>query len=342
MAEDLESRIIDAFTDPAPTAGPDGLKRALNRRASGERVELGSRQRISSWMPGLGIGAIAALLLLMFAALQEPEKAPRGNSSVSQLAEVALMPQALLAQGSDRPAYPVMAADGPDLKPGEWAYAGLDGGAEYNDSMPLRQSRLSPGSFNGVPSWLLLGRPAKKATPLQWLDTSWIDRSSLKLLARSTSVMNGEARVTEEFREHDMLKGFTKGGYTTWSVLVTDSTPRDDSNGYALQGDVLFMALRRTRLSSDWHASIELMSFPAYSRVTSRWYDLAVVGEERIRVPAGEFDCWKIRFGPPLEYRRLGQIWIYVSKDRQWIIKQGIQGGTQREFWSVLVSGKED
>ncbi len=342
MAEKLEQRIEQAFSAPVAPADPAGLQRILARRARGERIALEAGRRAAPWVYRTITGAIAAGLLLFVSISVRENAAPRQASSSEPLTEASLLPQMLMAQGAERPSYPVLAMDGLELKPGEWAYALLERGTQYTDSSRIARSRLKLDVYNGKPAWLLLSRPAKGAEPVEWQDTSWVDDASLKLLARSTSVMNGEGRVTEEFRANDILKGFSKGGYTTWSVLVTDSTKRDDSNGYVLQGDVLFMALRRTRLSADWHASIELMSLGGASRVPSKWYDLAVVGEERVKVPAGEFDCWKIRFGPPSEYRYLGGIWIYVSKDRQWMIKQGIEGGRQPEFWSVLVSGRED
>lgn len=338
MSEELERRIADAFAAESRPGTPEGLKRVLQRRELGQKVELISESKPPNWIPALWVTGVAAALLLVIAVRRGSEKANPERAAVAQLAEAGLLPSVLMAQGAERPSFPVVEMNGPELKPGEWVYAGLKGGASFSDSVPRFRSRLARGEFNGKPAWLMLSRPSAG----NWLDTTWVDLDSLNLLARSTSVLTGNGRITEEFRPHDVLKGFTSAGHTTWTVIANDSTSEVPPSGLVLQGDALFLALRRARLSADWHASFQMKSNPIYNRVVTRWYDLAVVGEERVAVPAGEFDCWKISLGAPSEFRPLGHIRMYVSKDRQWIIKQGIEGGTQRSFWSVLVSGKED
>lgn len=341
MDSELERRIAAAYSDQVIRAKPEVLQRILDRRVSAERVTSSEAPRPKAWRYRLLAAGVAASLLAFTGLAGRKQKSPSPENPVGPMAGASLMPQMLMAQGAERPSYRVMAPDGQEMRPGEWTYASLLRGAPYSDSSTQSRMRVERSEHDGAVTWVLLRRPVGTGSSTQWLDTTWVDGSTLRLVARSTSVMDGKGRVTEEFREREVLKGFTTAGYTTWQVVVADTASQHQSEGAILQGDVFFMAIRSAPLSPRWRASIALMS-PIYNRAVRWWYDLAVVGEERISVPAGEFDCWKIRFGPPADVQRLGSIFLWVSKDRQWIVKQGISGGTQPEFWSVLVSGRED
>jgi hypothetical protein len=52
---------------------------------------------------------------------------------------------------------------------------------------------------------------------------------------------------------------------------------------------------------------------------------LRVLGEERVRVPAGAFDCWKVEvIGGPRIYPRqtFASHTMWVAKDEGWVVKR--------------------
>lgn len=340
-AEILEGRVKAAFPDAPLETGPQGLQRILERRARGERVALTDRASRGYWRYGLAAAAAAATLVIFGPLTTRDRPAPGSGTAVGQVASTALMPAQLMAQGASHPSYPIAVLDGREVRPGDWTYAVLRGNATFAGSAAVQRMRVRSAEYSGRPAWLVLTRPTPDSSALHWLDSAWVDKGNLRLLARSVSVMQGNGRVTDEFREHEVLRGFATNRSTTWTVIEADTTSEDVSAGVPLQGDVFFMALKRAPLAAGWRGSIQLLATPIYNRAARRWLDLAVVGEERVVVPAGEFQCWKIRFGPPAEYSDLGPLYLWVSKAEQWIVQQGSDGGPQGGFRSVLVAGEE-
>lgn len=52
--------------------------------------------------------------------------------------------------------------------------------------------------------------------------------------------------------------------------------------------------------------------------------DLRVVGRDRVTVPAGTFDCWRLEIEIHLWGTERGRIW--VSRDKGWVIKKQFRG----------------
>ena len=52
--------------------------------------------------------------------------------------------------------------------------------------------------------------------------------------------------------------------------------------------------------------------------------DLRVIGKDRVTVPAGTFDCWRIEVQTPRWDIERSLIW--VSRDKGWLIKQERRG----------------
>lgn len=338
MAEDMERRILDAFLGPAPVANPEGLQRVLERRAAGERGQPGRAGRTRFWVSIVSVSAIAATLLVMVSPGTQNQR-PQPDRSIPGLAEAALMPGMLMAQGSAHPLFEPVAA-GTDLQPGEWTYAWLDTG--FPDSSMLHRIRQLRTTYQAAPAWLLLSRSGPLDSLNQFRDSTWIDDASFRLLARSFAV-SGNGRITEEYREHEVLQGLTISGSTSWKVLSLDTTDAV-YNGFSMPTSIVSMIARRAPLKAGWTGSVPVQALPSDSRMVVRWFDLAVVGEASLTVPAGSFDCWKIRLGQAWKYSPESGFFFYISKERRWLIQEGIEGvGPQKHPWkSVLVSAREE
>lgn len=340
MSEKLERQIADAYGDQVVRAKPEVLQRILERRAGGERVTLGEAPRPSLWPYGLIAAGLAAMLFLIPGGPAVETQPESRQGRISQMAEQMLMPGQLVAQGSVHPSFSPV-SEGLELSPGEWTYTWLNAGGLPADSSMKYRIRQQPTTYGEKPAWLLLSRAGPLDSLNRFGDSTWIDDASSRLLARSFRV-SGNGRITEEYREHEMLQGFTIGGSTSWKVISLDTTDQV-YNGYTLPTSIVSMVVRRAPLKAGWTGSVPIHGLPSDSRMVVRWYDLAVVGETRVSVPAGEFDCWKVRLGPERGDPESG-FFFYVSKDRHWLVQEGLERvGPQKRYWkSVLISGKED
>lgn len=336
---ELEDRIRRAFAEEQREMPESGLAAIAARRARGERVALlAARSPHLHWVRWAMIGSAAALLgWLGFSGLRADRS--RGPGVVNRLANAALAPDPLFAQGSAHPSYPVVSYQR-EIRPGEWSYATLRHDEVFSESTTVYRSRLTRAMYRETPAWLMLSRPVPDR-PSEWRDSVWLDTAEVRQLARSVEVMSGEGRIVEEYRRDEILRGFVTRTGTTWTVIRREDPTQNPQNGYILQSDVLGLALRRAPLDRDWRGSIALVTWPFYSRAPKQWYDLEVVGEQSITVPAGTFSCWKIRLGPPGRRQDSG-VFFWISQREQWMVKWGANGSSGPYFRSILVSAKEE
>lgn len=336
---ELEERIRQAFAEE-PRPVPDaGMAEIAARRARGERVALvGAARRPFWWTRWALVGAAAGLLgwLGLRGTVSSPS---REATVVDRLANAALAPDPLFAQGSAHPSFPVAQPSGPELRPGEWSFATLEPGGSTAASW-TRTTRLARVEYHGRQVWRFTSGSDRASGPLGWRDTSWLDPETLKPIARVSRVSGG-AVITEEYRDDAILTGYTSNGSTTWRSITIDTTGQITS-GIRITSDLFLATLKRAPLNRDWKGSIQLLGIPNGDMASRRWFDLGVVGEERITVPAGTFDCWKIRF---LRYRDdrpdIGYF-FWVSQREQWIVQQGGQGVRGPGFRTVLVAAREE
>lgn len=328
----LETQIRAAYADTEYVATAAELERIAARRVADAAMavrEVGWRR----WPL-----AIAAVLLVGLAGtIGLLSRRPSGPSPAGRMAAEALLPSGLLAQGAPFPSYPMVSATR-QIKPGEMSYAFLRHGQSFSDSTQVMRSRLERATWHDQPAWLMLGAPTADSPPI-WRDSTWLDTVEVRQLARSVAVYRSEARIVEEFREHEVLRGYITPNGTTWTVIRREDDSPNPTAGYTLRTDALNLALRRAPIERGWKGSIALVVWPYYSRLARQWYDLSVVGEETVTVPAGTFDCWKIQLGPgPAREDRIN---FWVTKDKQWIAQWGA-GNDERAFRMVLVAAREE
>jgi hypothetical protein len=145
-----------------------------------------------------------------------------------------------------------------------------------------RTISASSATYAGVPAWLLVetrfgdGIPATDSlyttfagvTPLHW------------------SATQGSARLVTEFRA-DTTFGGTSAPPGRRSIMAA-LPPRT-----IVSSAMLETVLRLLPLSIGWEDSASVMSVSVSSNSTLP-ARLAVIGEDRVQVPAGTFDCWVV------------------------------------------------
>lgn len=330
--DELEERIRAAYAAEEHRTSDEELGRIRARQA-----ELTGTKRGRSLKP-FWIAAAAVLVLGVGGTLALVARRPKTRNPAAALAADALLPSALMAQGASFPSFPVVTSSR-EIRPGEMQYAFLAEGHAFTDSTPVMRSRLEHSDWKGEAAWLLLGGPTGDQPP-RWRDSAWFDTLQVRQLARSISVYKSNARIVEEFREHDVLRGYITEHGTSWNVLSKEGDSQDGSGGMVLRSDALNLALRRAPIDRDWKGSIALVVWPYYKKLEQQWYDLSVIGEERVAVPAGTFDCWKIQLGP--KPAREEGIFFWVTRDKQWIAQWGAINQHGMGFRMVLVKATEE
>ena len=179
--------------------------------------------------------------------------------------------------------------DATTLRPGQFVYETT---LERDASTTILGSRtvtVSRTTYNGVAAWLLL--ETRSATEFR-------DRFALcrrdALHPLHWSSTQGLARLGVEFR----------GRHGVWcderarrapSIVTVDSERNDRQRRDARDGAA------PAALQTGWEDSIAALSI-TLGRTTVVPSRLAVIGEDRVRVPAGTFDCWVV--GGHAERRR--------------------------------------
>lgn len=310
------------------------MQAILARRLAGERVSLPldppSRPLVEARRLVLvGLGTAAALLLLSRLSNGPSRSDHRGSP---------LQVPSLYAQVSDRPTFPLVRQVRP-LRPGRWRYA-LTQGAGIEPSSEWEQ-RLGMGQYDGIDAYVYNYGPGASLS-----DTLWLRQTTLRPLARGAGTAIG-THVTQVFKEAEVLNGVTTAqGMTEWRSVAFDSLgPRVIGRGRApadsygppnltqMWRPQIAATLGAAELGPGWRGSMEAISAPVNFMAMRFWLNLEVVGEERVTVPGGTFDAWKIRVGKRAGY------YAWVSKDRQWLIQLGPEGAAEGR--QVLLEGLE-
>lgn len=326
---DLEARIRTAYADDGDASPRASFEVVRARRAAGER---GDRTRLAPPKPKSrrwAVIGIAAALLLVATLYPMYDMEPRRLANTPPGSAALFLPDPLLGQTTRTPMYPVVDEPlGLRLKPGRWFYRYSMNGAMRSDSLTV--NAIERAEYQGRPAWQFLsGRASADGPAISW-DTVWTTRDSLRILAR-VAQMTPSDRLIETYSDSEVLRGETHGGYTAWQSRPLRTPNGPDGNGVSIRWYQFAAALQTARLSADWKASVEFRGVIFENGGTRDYLNVAVVGEERVSLPAGEFDCWKVALGGPTApgpdaavtgpADRDGLVFL-VSKDRGWLVEQ--------------------
>jgi hypothetical protein len=146
----------------------------------------------------------------------------------------------------------------------------------------VRTITVSSATYAGTPAWLLLETRSGEGGLAT--DSLFTDITSLRPMHWS-SIM-GSARLAAEFRGDT---AFTATSAPTGRRSMIAVVPQ----GTFVSGAMLETVLRLLPLQTAWEDSATTLtvSLNGSAILPTR---LSVIGEDRVRVPAGTFDCWVV------------------------------------------------
>jgi hypothetical protein len=172
--------------------------------------------------------------------------------------------------------------DATALRPGQFVYETT---LERNSTTTILGSRtvtVARTMYNAAPAWLILETRASDGIPSS--DSLLTDIAGLHPLHWTST--QGLARLGAEFRG-DTAFGATAAPANRRSIVTVVPS------GTMVSSAMLETALRLLPLQTAWEDSTTALSI-TLSSTTIVPTRLSVIGEDRVRVPAGTFDCWVV------------------------------------------------
>jgi hypothetical protein len=309
---------------PAPEPSPDLLERILASRAVGMRVSLREataatrRARYVRYAAAIA-AALAAVGWFSWEALK-PTVVEDGVPPAWVIGGTPLFPSAAFGQERapriSSPRYPLIREIQPTrVHAGRWTYKGsttADGVFTTTYGQP-RTIVIVAGNFEGQASWVV-------SSSMEMSDTVLVNRATLRPLRYVRPMLH--SRLVQQY-SHDSINELLhlspppkeRERTLRGSAVLPDlgvSPILVSWSPHSLEVLVQALPLGRAWRGSVYSANWVTMAarFPTFTTL-----DLRVTGTERVTVPAGTFDCWR------LEAREAdGRSVLWVSQDQGWLV----------------------
>lgn len=224
------------------------------------------------------------------------------------------------------PAPHVLRVDATRLIPGQFVYETVLERDASSTALGTRTVSEMQSTYAGMPTWLLMETRTGDAVPT--VDSLFADIATLHPIHWGSSI--SRARLSAEFRG-DTAYGGTSAPAGRRSMIV--SMPP----GTIVSGPMLETTLRLLPLQSAWEDSTATLSV-TLNGATTLPTRLSVIGEDRVRVAAGQFDCWVVAIHAGDTARGL----YWVTKTDPIVVRSAIDvpamGGAQYVSSLVRVS----
>lgn len=168
------------------------------------------------------------------------------------------------------------------LRPGQFVYETTLARNSTTTVLGSRTVSVARTTYNAMPAWLLLETRSNDGIPSA--DSLVADVTGLHPIHWSSA--QGLARLGAEFRG-DTAFGATAAPSGRRSIVAVVPS------GTMISSAMLETALRLLPLQTAWEDSTTALSI-TLGNTTIVPVRLAVIGEDRIQVPAGTFDCWVV------------------------------------------------
>ena len=208
-------------------------------------------------------------------------KAVARGLAVVATAAVAV-PVAAVAQSTTDVAANRMRVDAAPLRPGQFEYQTTLEREAATTVIGSRTVSLSAASFAGAPVWLIVER--RSGDGIAAADSVFAETAGLHAVHWTSSI--GPARVAADFRGETMYGGLSS---PAGRRSVVTSVPA----GAIISAAMLETVLRLLPLHGAWEDSSSMLAVSLGGNAVLGMR-LSVIGEDRIRVPAGQFDCWVV------------------------------------------------
>jgi hypothetical protein len=283
----------------APEPSPELRARILASRAAGARVilpESVTRQSTATKRIGLVI-AVAAAFLLVFVPLRR-SVTPNEDAVVARSTFFGREAFAYTPARGPRPALPAITLSRPNaIRPLTLEFARLvPGGATQQRDTVM----VAPATVDGIEAWriTLTARDGRHVDA----ESLHVARSDLRLLTRVVHVAPysrfDRINIRQRFVGDSVLGRMTTDGPSIGEGRPIARRLRPEFAPY-VPNALTPLLLMATPLSATWSGSASLLGWAVISRDVFVPIELRVAGEERVRVPAGAFDCWHVVLSAP-------------------------------------------
>jgi hypothetical protein len=204
------------------------------------------------------------------------------------------------------------------------------------DSEPVQKPEhsvitIARAEVNGVAAWRIANHSLDhRPDPIE---TTYVDRRTLRPLTRVAYNVGRSLFTVEQRFVDDSLLGTMRTARQGWPIAR--QLPATTTSGPWLVGGGMPIALLRSvHLHAQWRGKAAVVGWGAVRSDLVYPVSLAVTGEERIRIPAGSFDCWRLSLS---DMRHVQTLWVRKSDQLPILLRDTTRTpGQLRE--AVLVS----
>jgi len=324
---------------PVPDVSPDLLHRIVRSRVMGVRTSLHGRRWSVPW------GRIAAAAFIL-AFLTGSWKLSLTFSRMGQsrqnreLVKEFLRETGMWRPGREEseprktplPQYALITTDDLDvsrLSEGIWRYTV----ETTTDDILTRRTgdigvRLARTRFGDRPAWMINTERQLAAQWDRFADTAYLDPRSLRPQQMVAYGNRGRTRLFQTFPADSGLESIVMTGpiQRSWHGAVRLPFPRNVLFVSDWSITRLVPVLPAIPFSRHWSGTLYQIVFISQAGIRSiAPVDLKVVGSDRVTVPAGTYDCWRVEIGSRFGDAERATLWI--SRDKGWLIQKQIHGG---------------
>ncbi|MDQ6886712.1 MAG: zf-HC2 domain-containing protein [Gemmatimonadota bacterium] len=311
----------DARDLAAPAAPAELIDRVLRDRAAGQRIILPNIGATVSHSPlrrrgsMAGLAAAALLLAILVTRRDEPAALRRvagvgGEDSLPTLRGTLLSAGMLtsVAYGQDRPASagrlpPIAMARSESVRPLRMTYeltyrrdGRLTGPAARGETV------IERATWGSTPAWRVSSRWEGRAPGAP--ETTYVKRGSFRPLYRIARQVGPSHYTVIQHFSGDSLLGVMRNAKRSRPIARALPTER----GPFIAGDgTAVVLLQAAAVGAGWRGSASIVGWGAAPSDLIYPLELRQISDERVTVPAGTFDCWKIAI---TDGRRVQDVWI--------------------------------
>jgi hypothetical protein len=322
---------------PVPDVSPDLLHRIVRSRVMGVRTSLHGRR----WSVPWGRIAAAAFILAFLTGswklsltFSRMGQSRLNRDRVKEFLRTTIPWASSGDEGralSDKPPapkYPLISVDSLDLSrltEGTWTYRSSVTTDEVLTA-PAGHSRihLARVTFQSRAMWILMMAHSRDSASWgPYGDTTYLDPESLRPQRSIYYYNKNRTVVVQSFSADSATESLDFSGPIRQSYRESIALPFSREtffvNGWPL--DRVGALLPAFPLKRGWQGSLYQVAL--VSRIGVRGVspmDLWVVGRERVTVPAGTFDCWRLQVVTYFGQEDQRQT-VWVSRDKGWVIK---------------------